>query len=232
MPHTPIESEVPVPAGANSPADAALATVRDLTSEIVRIVRTTATQATDGWSLASVVRTLSPDLEHVFAEHETLARDAGELRARIVELEASLVSREAGWRAEHAALETDLAREHDAAQLHAEDAERRRVELELLARERRLREQMERRRAQTPIARGSLTHRDMVQSAEARFAVVEGTKSLRRARRQQAQLVEVQQERVRVSQGAAERDAELARAQQIIEQLGASRASRAAGAGA
>ena len=82
MPHTPIESEVPVPAGTTSPADAALATVRDLTSEIVRIVRSTATQATD-WSLASVVRTLSPDLERVFAEHETLAHEAAELLARI-----------------------------------------------------------------------------------------------------------------------------------------------------
>jgi hypothetical protein len=233
MPHTPIESEVPVPAGATSPADAALATVRDLTSEIVRIVRATATQATDGWSLASVVRTLSPDLERVFAEHETLARDTAELRARIVELEGSLASREAGWRAEHAALETDLAREHDAAQIHAEEAERRRAELELLAaRERRLREQMETiaARANTDREETLQLARDMVQSAEdARFAVVEEMETVRATlAAEQTRLVEIQQERALASQGAAERDAELARARQMIEQLEASRASAAA----
>jgi CheY-like chemotaxis protein len=228
-----VTADLPATVTSTSPADVALATVRDLTSEIVRIVRTTATHATDGWSLASVVRTLSPDLERIFTEHETLASDAAELRARIVELEGALESREAGWRSEHAALETDLAREHDEAQLHAEEAERRRAELELCAaRERRLREQMETIAARAHADREETLQlaRDMVQSAEdARFAVVEEIETLRAAlAAEQARLVEIQQERALASQGAAERDAELARARQMLEQLEGSRASAAA----
>jgi len=232
-PHTTPDGDVPVPVGGTSPADTALATVRDLTSEIVRLVRTTATQATDGWSLATVVRSLSPELERVFAEHGALEREACELRTRAREIETQLAAREAGWNAERAALETDVAREHEHAQMLAEDGERRRTELELLtARERRLREQMETVAARANADREETLRlaREMVQSAEeARFAVVEEMETLRVAlAAEQARLVEIQHERARATQGAAERDAELARARQIIEQLEASRASAAA----
>jgi hypothetical protein len=196
-------------------------------------VRTTATQATDGWSLASVVRTLSPDLERVFAEHETFARDAAELRARIVELEASLVSREAGWRAEHARSRPTSRASTTAAQIHARTPSAAvgssscspPASVVSASRWRR-----SPRRANADREETLQLARDMVQSAEdARFAVVEELESLRAAlAAEQARLVEVQQERVRVSQGAAERDAELAHARQMIEQLEASRASGAA----
>lgn len=219
--------------GATSPAEAALATVRDVTAELVRIVRTTATQATDGWTLASVARSISPTLERVFAEQDALEQQANALRARLDEVEAELAAREAGWRAERVALENDVAREHEHVQVLTEEARRHANEIDLVAaRERRLREQME-----TVAARANADReetltlaREMVQSAEeARFAVVEEMETLRAAlAAEQARLIEIQHERSLATQGAAERDAELARARQIIEQLEASRASTAA----
>jgi CheY-like chemotaxis protein len=233
IPTSTSDSEVTAPAGDTSPAEAAFASVRDLTNEIVRLVRTTATNATDRLSLATIVRSLVPELERVFEDRTALAREVQELRTRGHEMDMQLASREAGWRAERAALETDVAREHDHAQMLAEDLERRRSDLELLAaRERRLREQMEAVAARATTDREETLRlaREMVQSAEeARFAVVEEMETLRAAlAAEQARLVDIQHERARATQGEAELEAELTGARQIIEQLEASRASAAA----
>jgi CheY-like chemotaxis protein len=125
-------------------------------------------------------------------------------------------------------LETDVGRERDHVQMLTEDLERRRVEGELLAtRERRVREQMESVAARAHADREETLRlaRDMVQSAEeARLAVVDEMDRLRAAlAAEQASLVEVEQERALVSQDAAQREADLARARQMIEQLETSR---------
>ena len=231
--HTTSAADPPGQTGATSTAEAALATVRDVTAELLRLVRTTATQATDGWTLASVARSISPTLERMFAEQDALAKQADDLRARLNEVEIELTARQSSWRAERTALETDVAREHEQVLALTEEAKRRTNEIDLLAaRERRLREQMETVAARANADREETLKlaREMVQSAEeARFAVVEEMETLRSAlAAEQARLVEIQHERTRATQGAAERDAELARAHQIVEQLEASRASASA----
>jgi CheY-like chemotaxis protein len=233
IPSSTSDSEVAAPAGDVSPAEGAFATVRDVTNEIVRLVRATATNATDRLSLTAVVRSLVPELERMFEDRTVLTREVQELRTRCIEMDAQLAAREAGWRAERAALETDVACERDQAQMLAEDLERRRTDLDLLAaRERRLREQMEAVAARATTDREETLRlaREMVQSAEeARFAVVEEMDTLRSAlAAEQARLVEIQHERARATQGEAELEAELNSARQIIEQLETSRASAAA----
>ncbi len=222
-------------AASDDVAAVALGRVRDVTSELVRLVRAAAAQAVDGWSLVSVVRPLLPDLERIFEERDTLEQEVQLLRTdvadadeRIRELETQLAARETGWSAERAVLETDVGRERDQVQVLTEDLARRRAEAELLAtRERRVREQMEAVAARAHADREETLRlaRDMVQSAEdARLAVVDEMDSLRAAlAAEQASLVEVQQERAMVSQDVAVREAELARARQMIEQLEASR---------
>jgi len=99
-------------------ATTALATVRDVTGEIVRLVRSAATQATDGWSIVPLARSLLPALERVVEERTVLGRDARAMRTRVTELgerihelEALLAAREAGWKAERTAFEDDVARD-------------------------------------------------------------------------------------------------------------------------
>jgi DNA-binding response OmpR family regulator len=232
-------AEAPLLPSTTTPSDdvaaAALVRVRDVTSELVRLVRAAASQAVDGWSLLSVVRPLVPELERVLEERETLDREVQLLRTdvadadeRVRELESQLGAREAGWNAERAMLETEVGRERDQVQVLTEELERRRAEGELLAtRERRVREQMEAVAARAHADREETLRlaRDMVQSAEdARLAVVDEMDSLRAALAdEQASLLEVQHERALVSQDAAQREAELGRARQMIEQLEASR---------
>jgi CheY-like chemotaxis protein len=232
----PTPSEDDAPAATGSHADAALAAVRDVSSEIMRLVRSTATQATDGWSLATVMRSLVPDLERAFAERGALEREVQALRARIAdtaEMESMLASREAGWSAERTGLEADAAREREQAETLAAECTQRRAEIEVLqGRERRVREQMETvaARAHTDREETLRLAREMVQSAEeARFAVVEEMETLRAAlAAEQSRLVEIQHERARATQGAVAAEVELERARQIIEQLETSRANAAA----
>ena len=220
-------------------ATAALATVRDVTNELVRLVRETATQATDGWSIASVVRPLVPEIDQVFAERDTLETEVLELRndladadEKIRELEARLAARETGWNAERLVLETEASREREQAHMLSEDLERHQKEAELLAaRQRRLREQMEAATARANADREETLRlaREMVQSAEdARLAIVDEMEQLRAAlAAEQAHVVEIQHERTRVTQGAAEREAELARTRHTLEQLETSRTTAA-----
>lgn len=234
VPPTPSEGDGPTATG--SGADGALAAVRDVTGEIMRIVRSTASQATDGWSLATLMRSVVPDLERAFAERNALEREVEGLRSRIdaaAEIEAMMAAREAGWRAERTGLEADVAREREQHETLATEHAQRRAEIELLqGRERRLREQMETiaARAHTDREETLRLAREMVQSAEeARFAVVEEMETLRAAlAAEQSRLVEIQHERARASQGAAAAEVELSRARQIIEQLESSRAGAAA----
>jgi CheY-like chemotaxis protein len=227
-------------ASADDVATAALATVREVTAEIVRLVRTAATQAADGWSLGPIVRALLPDVERLVEERTALGTEArglrarvGDLDARVRELEALLAAREAGWRAERAAFADDVVRERDKAEMLAQDLERRRAEIGMLeGRTRRLREQMDAAATRHDADREKTLRlaREMVQSAEeARVAVVGEMESLRAAlAAEQARLDETQHERARATQGVAELEADLAHARQIIEQLEASRAGAAA----
>lgn len=214
------------PSAQEDVAGATLARVRDVTGDIVRAVRTAATQATDGWSLVSVLRPLVPELERVFTEREAFERE-------VAELTAQHEKRQLGWNAERAVLETELARERDQAQVLAEEVDRRRAEADLLTtRERRLREQMESIAARAHADREETLRlaREMVQSAEeARLAVVEEIDQVRAAlAAAQASLAEIRQERAQATQGVAEREAELTRMRETIEQLEASRATAVA----
>lgn len=221
-------------------ATAALATVREVTSEIVRLVQTAATQAAGSWSLGPLVRSLLPDVERLVEDRTALGAEAralrvrvGDLDARVRELEILLVTREAGWTAERSAFEDDVARERDKAEMLAQDAERRRAEIGMLeGRTRRLREQMDAAAARADADREKTLSlaREMVQSAEeARVAVVGEMESLRATlAAEQARLDETQHERARATQGVAELEADLTHARQIIEQLEASRAGAAA----
>src|SRR5262249_2428814 len=115
---------VPHTATADDVATATLARVREVTGELVRLIRSAAAQATDGWSLVSVVRPLVPELERIFDQRDGFEREIQALRAdladadeHIRELETGLAAREAGWKAERAVLENDVAREHDQVEL-------------------------------------------------------------------------------------------------------------------
>ena len=220
-------------------ATMALTTVREVTNELVRLIRDTAAQATDGWSIASVVRPLVPEIEQAFEDRAALDAEVRKLRTilagtdtRLRDLEAQLAARQSGWNAERLALETEAAREREQARTHAEELVRLRAEFDLMtARERRVREQMEASSARAHADREETLRlaREMVQAAEeARLAIVNEVDRLRSSlANEHATLVEIQHERSQATQGAAALEGELVRARQMLEQLEASRAGTA-----
>jgi len=169
------------------------------------------------------ITTFEADAARALDEHRRLER----------QLESERAAAETHWQEERARLEGDHLREHERAQAIEEELERRRLEIEQLERrEKRLREQLQAAGARSEADREeTLRHaREIVQAAEEdRAAAAAELEAMRGALvAEQARLLEIQHERKRATQGAAERAAELASTREVMGQLEASRAATAA----
>ncbi|MGH7895553.1 MAG: hypothetical protein ACREQL_12855 [Candidatus Binatia bacterium] len=169
--------------------------------DLVRIVQATATRAVDGVSLATLARSLLPELARVYEEREALTVELDTLRARLTDLEVR-------GNEQRRALEALVVREQERIRTLAQDLERGEAEREETLR----------------------LARESVQTAEeARARAVAELETVRATlAAEQRRLVDIQHDRAQATQGAAEREADLVRARAVIAQLEASRAETAA----
>jgi uncharacterized coiled-coil DUF342 family protein/CheY-like chemotaxis protein len=207
---------------ADDTAQRLLTTVRDVTSEIIRVVQETAAQATDGWSLPAIARAVVPELEEAYRERDALRQEVDALQAERLSLEARLTESGRARVAIEATL-TDARRRIDSLEAEASAAG---------AREQRLHEQLDAvtRRAESERDEAMRLARDMTDSAEsARAALASELDATRETlASERASLAALQDARSHAESGATECQQALARAQETIAALESARESTAA----